>query len=128
MKSLNTLYCVMALNRSAGTRRCCMKKAMSNEFYIKLQLMTLSKNSNVLIGTPFFVVIALVFLWAIYPLTGIGPANNTFAFLALVAIATGLLTGIISLFRAKHIWIGWRILIGLLYIPTVMVSLLMAGF
>lgn len=77
---------------------------------------------------PFFVAIALVVLSALYPLTGIGPASNTFALSAFVAIAAGLLVGLVSLFLAKPIWVWWRVLAGVLYVPTAIFSLLVAGF
>lgn len=81
-----------------------------------------------LVFMPFMVALALLALMALYPFTGIGPANNTFALCALVAIVVGLVLGVIALFFAKHLraWLRW--VIAVLYLPTVLFSLLLAGF
>lgn len=81
-----------------------------------------------LVFMPFMVALALLVLMALYPLTGIGPANNTFALSALAAIAVGLVFGVIALLLAKGLAIWSRLLIGVLYLPTVVFSLLLAGF
>lgn len=81
-----------------------------------------------LVFTPFFVAAALVAAMLLYPLTGIGPINNTFALSALAAIAVGLVTGVVSLLLAKSIGAGWRLFIAALYFPVVVFCLLLAGF
>ncbi len=90
--------------------------------------MFILRRSHWLVCTPFFIFAALVVLMFLHPLTGIGPANNTFAASALAAIAIGLVVGIVSLFRAKAIGIWWRLLIGVSYLPVIVFSLLSAGF
>ena len=65
---------------------------------------------------------------ALYPFTGIGPANNTFALCALAAIVVGLVLGVIALFLAKRMGVWLRLLIAVLYLPTALFSLLLAGF
>ncbi len=87
-----------------------------------------SNGRSWLVLTPFFVAVALVALMMLYPVTGIGPASNTFALCALAAIVVGVVVGIAALFLAKTIRVGWRLLIGVLYFPTVIFSLLLAGF
>lgn len=77
---------------------------------------------------PFTVALALLALLALYPFTGIGPANNSFALGTLVAVVLGWVVGVVALFRARHIALGWRWSIGLLYLPAVLFSLLLAGF
>ena len=86
------------------------------------------RSGSGLVFTPFFVAVALVIAMLLFPLTGIGPASNTFALSALAAIAAGLVTGIVFLFLAKTIGVGWRVLIGVLYFPTAVFSLLLSGF
>lgn len=87
-----------------------------------------SRGSSWPVFTPFFVAIALVASMVLYPFTGIGPASNIFALCALVAIVIGLVVGVVSLRLAKTILVWWRSLIGVLYFPTVVFSLLLAGF
>lgn len=81
-----------------------------------------------LVFTPFFVVVALVASMLLYPLTGIGPASNTFALCALATIAAGLGVGVVSLLLAKNIRARWRLFIGVLYFPAAVFSLLLSGF
>lgn len=90
--------------------------------------MFLSRGSIWLAFTPFLVAVALVVLMMLYPFTGIGPASNIFAICALAAIVFGLVIGVISLFLAKTIRVWWRLLIGVLYLPTAVFSLLLAGY
>jgi hypothetical protein len=78
--------------------------------------------------TPFLIAIALFFAIILSPYTGIGPESNAFAICALVSIVIGLVAGATSLYRDKATRIRWRILIALLYFPTVVFSLLVAGF
>ena len=77
---------------------------------------------------PFMVTITIVIFKLSSPLVGANPASNTFATLALFAIVSSLLTGVISLFLAKTIWLWWRVFAGILYFPTTIYSLLAAGF
>jgi len=90
--------------------------------------MSFPKISKVLIFAPFFVAIALVLLALFSPQTGVGPGSNVFASLALLAIALGLLIGGTAACLATSIWVWWRVLAGLLYVPTTIFSLLAAGF
>jgi hypothetical protein len=90
--------------------------------------MSFPKISRVLIFAPFFVTTALVLLALFSSQTGVGPGSNVFAYLALLAIALGLLIGGTAACLAKSIWVWWRVLAGLLYIPTTIFSLLAAGF
>jgi len=46
----------------------------------------------------------------------------------LVAIVVGLVVGVVSLLITQSLQIWWRLLIGVLYLPTVVFSLLLAGF
>ena len=78
---------------------------------------------------PFFVAAILVVLMLFHPLLGIiGPASNTFFVVALVAIFLGLIVGTISLFMAHSTKVWVRVLLGILYVPTVAFSLLLSGF
>lgn len=77
---------------------------------------------------PFMVALALVTLMGLYPFTGIGPANNSFALGALVTVLLGWVVGVIALCRAKRVALRWRLVLGVLYLPTVVFSLLLAGF
>lgn len=90
--------------------------------------MFISRGSTPLAFTPFLVAVALVVLMVLYPFTGIGPASNVFALCALASIVVSLVVGIIALFLAKTIRVWWRLLIGVLYLPTAVFSLLLAGF
>lgn len=78
--------------------------------------------------TPFFIALTLVVLLMLHPFTGIGPNSNIFAGSALIAIVLGLMVGLVSLFLAKTIRVWWRLLMGVLYLPTAVLSLLLAGF
>lgn len=81
-----------------------------------------------LVFTPFMVALVLLALMALYPFSGIGPANNTFALCALAAIVVGLVLGVIALFSAKRLKAWLRLVVAVLYLPTVLFSLLLAGF
>jgi len=88
----------------------------------------MSKGNVWLIFAPFLVAVVIVTLSVLHPLTNFGPSSNTFAALALVAIATSFVFGIATLFLAKTIGVWWRVLIGVLYLPISVFSLLQAGF
>lgn len=77
---------------------------------------------------PFIVAIALFVLLLLSPYTHLGPSNNSYALGALAAIFLGLVAGVISLVMAKTVRIWWRLLIGVLYLPAAVVSLLLSGF
>ncbi len=74
------------------------------------------------------VALALIALMALHPFTGIGPDNNTFALCALAAIVVGWVSGVLALFLAKRMAVWSRLVIAVLYLPTVLFSLLLAGF
>jgi hypothetical protein len=76
---------------------------------------------------PFLVALILIIFGMTSSVTSIAPASNGFATTAVVAIALGLLFGIASLFLAKTVGIGWRVLVAILYVPTVIFSMLAAG-
>lgn len=88
----------------------------------------ISRGGNWLVFAPFLVAAVLIALLLLFPFTGIGPSNNTFAVVALAAIGLGLVFGVVSLFLAWTIGVWWRVLIGVLYLPTAVLSLLLAGF
>lgn len=92
------------------------------------QIMSRSRYNVRLMLTPFFVAVALVVLAMLQSFTGIGPASNIFALWALVAIVVGFVVGIISLFQEKTVGVWWRLLIGVLYLPTTVFFILLAGF
>lgn len=77
---------------------------------------------------PFFVALGLVVMLMLYRFTGIGPNSNIYALCALAAIVLGLVVGVVALLLEKTILVRWRLLIGLLYLPTAVCSLLLAGF
>lgn len=95
---------------------------------IRLLNMQFSKISRIFIFVPFFVATAIVVLGFFLSQTGISPDNHEFACLALAAISAGLLLGGIAVFLAKSIWVWWRVLAGVLYVPTTIFSLVAAGF
>lgn len=78
--------------------------------------------------TPFLVALALAVLGLLSPVTGIGPSNKVFALSALATIALGLALGIGALLLPQGARLRWRLLIGVIYVPTAVMSLLMAGF
>jgi hypothetical protein len=88
----------------------------------------MTKGTGWLLSAPFFVAVVLVAAAVLHPLTGVGPNNSTFAVLALTTIAAGLAIGVTTLFFSRAVGVGWRVLIGILYVPTVVFSLLLAGF
>ena len=77
---------------------------------------------------PFLVAVGLLVSVAISPLTGIGPSNNTFFGFAALAIISGLAVGSVSLCLARSITALWRVIVGVLYVPTALFSALLAGF
>lgn len=88
----------------------------------------MSRGANWLVFAPFLVAAVLVSLWLLFPFTGIGPNGNTFAAFALAAIGVSFAVGVVSLFLARKIGVWWRLLMGVLYLPTAVFSLLLAGF
>jgi hypothetical protein len=91
------------------------------------QHMTLYDGGRFLMFAPFLVAIILITFGMTSSATGLGPANNSFSTAAVIAIAIGLLLAIVSLLLAKPVGIGWRVLIAILYVPTVIFSMLAAG-
>jgi amino acid transporter len=77
---------------------------------------------------PFLIAIVLFVAVILSPYTGIGPNSNSFALFALVMIIIGLIIGVVSLYRDRTTRIRWRILVGLLYLPAALFSVLVAGF
>ena len=77
---------------------------------------------------PFVVAAGLVLLVAISPITGVGPSNNGFFVAAALAIVVGLSVGVSALFFTRAVAVWSRVLVGLLYAPTVLFSALIAGF
>jgi hypothetical protein len=79
----------------------------------------------------FAVLCSACFSQEAFPLSEVrfqGPNSNIFALCALAAIVLGLVVGVISLFAEKTTRVWWRLLIGVLYLPTAVCSLLLAGF
>jgi hypothetical protein len=77
---------------------------------------------------PFLVAGCLIVLMLLAPLTGmIGPASNTFFVTGGAATGIGAALGISSLLtmRKRKKWV--RFLVGLSYVPTVLISLLLIG-
>jgi len=89
---------------------------------------SIPRGGNWLVFAPFLVAAVLVALLVLFPFTGIGPSNNTLAAFALGAIGLGFVVGVLSLFLARTIGVWWRVLIGVLYLPTAVFSLLLADF
>lgn len=78
-----------------------------------------------LIFTPFCVPVILV---AVVLIFSIDLANNTYPLYAMFTIVVGFLVGVTALFLANSLSIWWRLLIGLLYLPAVLFSMIAAGF
>jgi hypothetical protein len=68
---------------------------------------------------PFLVAAMLIAFGITSAATGAGPTNNIFATASVIAIARALLLGVISLFMANGVGIGWRVLVAILYVPAV---------
>ena len=77
---------------------------------------------------PFLVAAGLGLSLAIFPLTGVGPSNNTYFGVAALTIIIGLVVGIASLFFTRSVPVSLRVLVGLLYAPAALFSALLAGF
>ncbi len=77
---------------------------------------------------PFWVAFSIVVWGLALGNTRFGPSHNTAALLAGLAIVVGLVVGVAGLLTAHAIPRLLRILLGLLYLPTALVSALMAGF
>ena len=78
-------------------------------------------------AAPFLVAACLFVLMILSPVTGMrGPSSNTFFAVGAVAIIVGFCVGVVSLVKMrKRIWV--RCLMGLLYFPVVLFSLLSVG-
>jgi hypothetical protein len=77
---------------------------------------------------PFLIAAGLMLWVAISPIRGFGPSNNDFFVFATLVIVIGLLVGISSLFFTRSVAVWARVLVGLLYAPTVLFSALIVGF
>jgi hypothetical protein len=76
-----------------------------------------------------FVVAFAIFVWGlIFGNTKFGAGNNIVFLLAALSIVVGLVVGAVGLLRAHAVPRLLRIVLGLLYAPTALVSGLMAGF
>lgn len=84
--------------------------------------------ASAFIYAPFLVAATLFVLLILSRSTGFGPSSNIYAVSAFAAIVVGLMVGVTSLVQAKAIRVRWRLLICLLYFPTAIFSLLVAGF
>lgn len=78
-------------------------------------------------AAPFLVGACLLAAMLLSPWTGMrGPSSNTYFLIAVTATAIGFIAGVTGLLRIQgRVWI--RVLVGLMYIPTVLVSLLSSG-
>ncbi|NOT83488.1 MAG: hypothetical protein HOP02_01640 [Methylococcaceae bacterium] len=88
------------------------------------------KSSSWLIFTPFFVPIAFITFIVLFSIayTGFPLSNNTYALCAFWLTIIGFLVGVVALFLAQSISVWWRLLIGLLYVPATLFSMIAAGF
>jgi hypothetical protein len=53
---------------------------------------------------------------------------HTYPVAAFILILIGFSVGLVSLFLSNKLFFWWRILLGISYIPTTLISLLLAGF
>ena len=90
--------------------------------------MPFSPCSRIFIFAPFFAPIVIAILAISSSLMGFNSGDNRIALSALLINALGLLVGVISLFLVKSLQIWWRLLLGLLYVPSTVFSLLISGF
>ena len=79
-------------------------------------------------AAPFMVAACLIALMLLAPLTGMaGPSSNTFFLSGAAAIALAACLGIGSLLTMGRTRRWVRLAIGLLYLPTILASLLLIG-
>ena len=76
---------------------------------------------------PFFVAGALLIWHLLFGNTSFGPSNNVAFVVAAVSIVAGLAMGIAGLFSARSLPGPMRLLVGFLYLPTALVSAILAG-
>lgn len=82
-----------------------------------------------LVFAPFIVLLILVLsVIVLQRVENLQIPSNTIALTGLILIILGVVTGFISLLKSSSIKIGWRILIFVLYFPTVLFSLVIAGW
>ncbi len=79
-------------------------------------------------AAPFLVAACLFALMLLAPLTGMaGPSSNVYFTVGALAIVLGWLAGIGSLIAMRGVRIWLRTLIGLAYLPIIVLSLLSVG-
>jgi hypothetical protein len=79
-------------------------------------------------AAPFIVAITLFLLMVTSPFTGIrGPSSNAYFAAGAALILIGLMIGMLSLIMLKKTQIWLRILVGLAYLPTLLMSVLLIG-
>lgn len=82
-----------------------------------------------LIFSPLFALISIIcFGFATMLILGAMPLNDVTGLICLSTIAIGLVAGLISLIIEDNLRLGWKLLIAIAYIPTILVSLLLSGF
>lgn len=86
--------------------------------------------TRVLMFSPFIVLLVIVVTVLILrsfsiPLQQHG---NTIALIGLATVLSGVIIGLVSLLITSSIKIRWRMLLLVLYVPTVMFSLILSGF
>lgn len=82
-----------------------------------------------LIFSPMFsLILIVVFGFSAMKFFGGMPLNDLTGLICLSIIAIGLVTGLITLIVEDNIRLGWKLLIAIAYIPTVMISLFLSGF
>ena len=78
---------------------------------------------------PFFVLMALFLMPLLFSYLGVNLIqHNSYVVLALSLIVLGLVLGIFALTVRQSVHFFWKLLIGLLYIPSTLFSLLVSGF
>ena len=81
------------------------------------------------IFSPMFALILIVvFGFSTMKIFGAMPLNDVTGLICLSTIAIGLVAGLISLIIEDNLRLGWKLLIAIAYIPTILVSLLLSGF
>lgn len=77
---------------------------------------------------PFLVAAGLFASMLLAPWTGMtGPSSNTYFLLGVAATGIGIIAGVAGLLRMRRSQAWVRVLVGLLYVPTILISLLLSG-
>ena len=81
------------------------------------------------IFSPFIILLTIVLLLLLLNSTSaeVNFGRNTISFTGLGIISFGVIIGLASLLQSSQIKVWWRVLIFVLYIPTVLFSLLLVG-